>query len=160
MLPYIIIILATVIILGFIFGRRHNDEKSDYQPPVFKHSGHEWVFNGILDIDHPPLDDTPFHDYERPIQLMVKKGYMHYDMIPESTVSDSDCGLFHAVAQVLGDGSIGIYREGRVVAHLERSPEALCEAINAHGGKADAYAFIASKGNPAAYYGEVCIVKA
>ena len=159
MLPYIIIILVTILILGFIFGRKRNDKESDYQPPVFKHSGHEWVFNGILDIDHPPHDDSPFHDYDQPIQLMVKKGYLHYDLIVESTVSDADLGLFHAIAQIQADGSVGIVREGRVVAHLSQKPSALINTIKAHEGRADAYAFIASKGTPEVYFGEACIQK-
>ena len=91
---YIIIILVTVLILGILFGRKRSDEKSDYQPEQFRHSGHDWVFNGILDIDHPPHDDSPFHDYDQPIQLMVKKGYVHCDITIDDTVGERDLGLF------------------------------------------------------------------
>ena len=159
MLPYIIIILATVIILGFIFGRKHGEETTDYKPQVFKHSGHEWVFNGILDIDHPLQDNALLVDYDRPLQMVVKKGYVHYDLEVAPDMSASDCGLFRAEARILDDGRVGICREDRVVAHLAQKPSALIESIHAHGGHADAYAFIASKGNPATFYGEACIAK-
>jgi hypothetical protein len=156
---YIIIILVTVLILGILFGRKRSDEKSDYQPEQFRHSGHDWVFNGILDIDHPPHDDSPFHDYDQPIQLMVKKGYVHCDITIDDTVGERDLGLFRAVAVASDDSAISILREGRVVAYVSSQADALRNAIIANGGQAEAYGFIAAKGQPMRLFGEVCIAR-
>ncbi len=159
MTPYIILVLVTVLILGFIFGRKHKDEKSDYTPEVFKHSGHDWVFNGLLDIDHPPHDKVPFRDYDQPMELMVKKGYVHYDLEIDASVTERDLGLFRAVATATNQNTISIVREGRVVATVAGQATSLCDAIIKGGGQADAYAFIAAKGNPMVFFGEVCIAK-
>ena len=63
-MEYIIIIAVIVIILAFLFLRKKEEVPSDYEDPVYKASGHQWVFNGILDIDCPPADMTPFTDYD------------------------------------------------------------------------------------------------
>ena len=156
---YIIIILATVLILGIVFGRKRSDEKSDYQPEQFRHSGHDWAFNGILDIDHPPHDATPFKDYDQPLQLMVKKGYVHCDISIEETVGEGDLGLFRSVAMASDHSAVSILREGRVVAHVSSQADALRDAIVANGGQAEAYGFIAAKGQPMSFFGEVCIAR-
>ena len=69
----IVIIAVIVIILAAIFLRRHDDSKSDYKEQPFVHSGKKWVFNGILDIDHPPMESSVFTDYEGELQLVVRK---------------------------------------------------------------------------------------
>lgn len=159
MLPYIIIILVTVVVLGLIFGRKSGDEKSDYQPEEFKHSGHEWAFNGILDIDHPPHDSASLIDADPPLQLMVKKGYVHYELVVDVSKDENEVGLFHAVARASAPNTISILREGRVVAHVAGQVGALHDAIAASGRDMPAYAFIAAKGAPPVLYGEVCIAK-
>ena len=60
-MEYIVIIAVIVIVLAIVFLRK-KEEPSDYEEPVFKASGKKWVFNGILDIDHPPSETTPFEE--------------------------------------------------------------------------------------------------
>ena len=106
-MEYIIIIAAIVIILGIIFLRRRGETPSDYVEPRFEHSGKQWVFNGILDIDHPPLDDTPFTDYEGDLQLMVKKGYRHLELeVEASSAKRPPLGLFKGAARIQDDDII------------------------------------------------------
>lgn len=154
-----VVILATIIILGIIFGRRHDDSKSDYKPEEFKHSGRQWAFNGILDIDHPPLDDKPFRSGEQPLQLMVKKGYVHYGLLVDESVGDDQLGLFRAQARAASPNTIDILRQGRVVGRVEAMAGELHRSIVARGGTAEAYAFIAATDQKGTLYGEVCIAK-
>jgi len=156
-MEYIVIIAAVVIILGLIFLRRHDDTKTDYQEPHFEHSGKNWVFNGILDIDHPPLDDSPFNDYEGDLQLMVKKGFMHLDLIVDNSAKQQPpTGLFSGEALVEGD-TIIVRTGHQVLGRLPQGQSTLIQAIHRQSGKSEAYGYIAHKEGK--YFGEVCVRK-
>lgn len=156
-MEYIIIIAVIVIILAFLFLRKKEEVPSDYEDPVYKASGHQWVFNGILDIDCPPADMTPFTDYEGEIQLMVKKGFVHYDLI----VADSDqvkdkVGLFRAAASLEG-GRIVVRQGSTVLGYLPSGLSALEEQIRKSSNGTEAYGFIANRKGE--LFGEVCVRK-
>ena len=153
----IVIIAAVVIILALIFLRKHNDADSDYKEPVFRHSGHQWVFNGILDIDNPPADDTPFTSYEGDIQLTVKKGFMHYEMMPNTSVDlQPHLGLFWAKV-VAGDNGVDVVKDGIVLGRLKGSQEQLRQMLAATQKPVEAYAFLAKHGDD--IVGEACVRK-
>ena len=154
-MEYIIIISAIVIILAFVFLRKHDDSQSDYKEPEFKHSGKQWVFNGILDIDHPPLDQTPFKDYEGALQLMVKKGYLHYSLELMQPVQCQP-GLYRGQVKLEEDKIVVLF-DNLKVGYISSNPKTLAESINQKGGVADAYGFIATKDGE--FLGEVCIQK-
>ena len=140
----IAIIIVIVIILAAIFLRRHDDSKSDYVEQPFVHSGKEWVFNGILDIDHPPMESSVFTDYEGELQLMVKKGYVHHDITMLDGLDANDhLGLFQAEAQANQDGNITLFVSGQPFAVLAKKQPALHQKITQQGGTVPAYGFIA-----------------
>lgn len=156
-MEYIIIIAVIVIILAFIFLRKREEKPSDYEDPVYKASGHQWVFNGILDIDCPPADMTPFTDYEGDIQLMVKKGFVHYDLIIEDQDQLKDkLGLFRATAGIEGE-RIVVRQGSRVLGYLPSGLSALEEQIRKSSNDTEAYGFIASRKGE--IFGEVCVRK-
>ena len=152
-MEYIIIIAAIVIILALIFLRRHDDSKSDYVEPHFEHSGKQWVFNGILDIDHPPMDDTPFIDYDGEIQLMVKKGFRHLQLLVDASEQPTP-GLFRGEARIQGDDII-ICSGSKILGKLPKGQTSLQQSIRRQGSSAEAYGFIACKDKT--YQGEVCV---
>ena len=154
-MEYIIIIAVIIVILAILFLRKGNERPSDYEEPVYKASGHQWVFNGILDIDCPPADMTPFMDYEGDIQLMVKKGFVHYDLIVDNHKEIRDkLGLFHATACVEGE-RIVIRQEDAVLGCLPSGLNSLQESISQSDNEKEAYGYIARKnGN---LFGEVCV---
>ena len=156
-MEYIIIIAVIVIILAFIFLRKREEKPSDYEDPVYKASGHQWVFNGILDIDCPPADMTPFTDYEGDIQLMVKKGFVHYDLMVEDQDQLKDkLGLFRGTAGIEG-GRIVIRQGSTVLGCLPSGLSALEEQIRRSSNGTEAYGFIASRKGD--IFGEVCVRK-
>ena len=153
----IIIIVAVVVILALIFLRKHNDADSDYKEPEFRHSGHKWVFNGILDIDNPPADDTPFTSYEGEIQLTVKKGFMHYEMEPNTAVDlKPHLGLFWAKV-VAGDSGVDVVKDGCTIGKLHGAQEQLRQMLATTQVPLEAYAFLAQRGDNVV--GEVCVRK-
>ena len=98
-MEYIVIIAVVVVILAFLFLRKGKEMPTDYVEPTFKASGHQWVFNGILDIDCPPKETAPFLDGEGELQLMVKKGFVHYDLqVNAQELSDQHLGMFRGRA--------------------------------------------------------------
>lgn len=142
----ITIIAVIVLILAVIFLRRHDDSKSDYVEQPFVHSGKEWVFNGILDIDHPPLDSSVFTDYDGELQLMVKKGYVHHDITLLDTVNPNDhLGLFQAEALAEAEESITLFLSGQPFAVLAKKQPSLHQKITKQGGTVPAYGFIAKQ---------------
>lgn len=142
----IVIIAVIVLILAAIFLRRNDDSKSDYIEQPFVHSGKKWVFNGILDIDHPPVDSSVFTDYEGELQLMVKKGYVHYDIkLIDGMDAEDYLGLFRAEAQANPDGSISLLVSGKPIATLSKQLPALHQKIIKNGGAVPAYGFIAKQ---------------
>lgn len=142
----IAIIAAIVIILAVIFLRRHDDSKSDYVEQPFVHSGKKWVFNGILDIDHPPMENSVFTDYEGELQLMVKKGYVHHDLALFNDVDADDyLGLFKAEAQATPNGDIILLVMGQSIAILSKRQPSLHQTIKKNGGIVPAYGFIAKQ---------------
>ena len=154
-MEYIIIIAAIVIILGIIFLRRRGETPSDYVEPRFEHSGKQWVFNGILDIDHPPLNDTPFTDYEGDLQLMVKKGYRHLELeVEASSAKRPPLGLFKGAARIQDDDII-VCTGSQTIGRLPKGQTSLRQAIERQGGTAEAYGFLAEKDGKC--FGEVCI---
>lgn len=156
MIYYIIIIVCIVIVLGLIFLPRGKDNPSDYVEPTFKASGKKWVFNGLLDIDNPPLDNSPFIDYEGKVEISVKKGYVHFSMIINTDHADKFLGLFHAAALEEGE-SIAVRKGSHVIGWLPKGQTQLAQMISESGNHTDAYGFIARKGQD--YYGEVCVRK-
>lgn len=155
-MEYIIIIAVIVIILAILFLRKRDEQPSDYVPPTYKASGRQWVFNGILDIDSPPSDLRPFTDYEGEIQLMVKKGFLHYDLVIEDPEQVKDkVGLFRAIACLEG-GRIVIRHDTTVLGYLPSGLTVLEEHVrNTH--QTEAYGFIARHHD--AFFGEVCVRK-
>ncbi|MBO4820702.1 MAG: hypothetical protein J5548_04470 [Prevotella sp.] len=153
----IFIVAAIVIILAAIFLRRHDDSKSDYKEQPFVHSGKKWVFNGILDIDHPPLEASVFTEYEGELQLMVKKGYVHYDIsLLGSVDAEEHLGLFKAEALAKPDGSIVLLVSGAPFATLSKKQPALHQKIMDNGGGVPAYGFIAKQNDRV--IAEACIL--
>ena len=151
---FIAIIAVIIVVLALIF-LRHDDSKSDYKEQPFKHSGKKWVFNGILDIDCPPADMTPFTDYEGEIQLMVKKGFVHYDLIVEDQKElDDKLGLFRGIACIEG-GRIVIRQGNTTLGHLPAGLASLEEQIRKSANETEAYGYIASRKGEV--FGEVCI---
>lgn len=145
-MTFIAIIAAIVVILAAIFLRRRDDSKSDYVEQPFVHSGKKWVFNGILDVDHPPMDASVFTDYEGELQLMVKKGYVHHDIsLLDNEDADEHLGLFQAEAQATLDGGISLLVAGRPFAVLAKRQPSLHQIITQHGGSVPAYGFIAKQ---------------
>ncbi len=155
-MTYAIIIAAIVIILALVFLRKHDDSQSDYQEPQFKHSGRKWVFNGILDIDNPPQDNNVFKEYRQPMQLMVKKGYMHYSIEPVESLDEKYLGLWQAEAVIGNGGSIDIVMRDTVVASLPAGQKSLVESIRKNHTM-PAYLFIAKIDDH--LYGEACVRK-
>ena len=156
-MEYIIIIAAIVVVLAILFLRKGKEQPTDYEEPVYKASGHQWVFNGILDIDCPPADMTPFTDYEGEIQLMVKKGFVHYDLIVEDQKELGDkLGLFRGIACIEG-GRIVIRQGNTTLGHLPAGLASLEEQIRNSANETEAYGYIASRKGEV--FGEVCIRK-
>ena len=143
---FIAIIVVIIVVLSLIFLRRHDDSKSDYKEQPFKHSGKKWVFNGILDIDHPVDDPTVFNDdYEGELQLMVKKGYAHYDVTLLSGIQpEKYLGFFKAVAKVNGE-EIVLFVDGAPFARLPKGLASLRQKVEQNGGTSDAYGFVANR---------------
>lgn len=142
---FIAIIVVIIVVLSLIFLRRHDDSKSDYKEQPFKHSGKKWVFNGILDIDHPVEDPSVFNDYEGELQLMVKKGYAHYDMKLLPNVQPKEhLGLFQAVAKVNGEDII-LFIGDMPFAKLPTGLASLRKRVEQNGGTSDAYGFVANR---------------
>ena len=142
----IVIIAVIVIILAAIFLRRHDDSKSDYKEQPFVHSGKKWVFNGILDIDHPPMESSVFTDYEGELQLMVRKGYVHHDItLLEGIDADDHLGLFQAEAKATSNGDITLCVSGNPFAILTKQQPSLHQKITKSGGIVPAYGFIAKQ---------------
>ena len=152
----IAIIAVIIVVLAAIFLRRHDDSKSDYKEQPFVHSGKKWVFNGILDIDHPPMEPAVFIDYDGELQLMVKKGYVHHDITLLNDIDAEDyLGLFQAEAQAISDGDITLLFSGKPIANLSKKQPSLHKKITKSGGNVPAYGFIAiQKGRVVA---EACI---
>lgn len=142
---FIAIIAVIIVVLALIFLRRHDDSKSDYKEQPFKHSDKKWVFNGILDIDHPVNDPSVINDYEGELQLMVKKGYAHYDVTLLPGISpEKHLGLFRAVAKVNGE-EIVLVSEGVPFAKLPAGLVSLRQKVMQGGGETDAYGFVAKR---------------
>ncbi len=153
-MSYIVIILAIVIILSFIFLRKHDDSKSDYVEPSFRHSGKKWVFNGVLDIDNPPETNDVFTDFDGTYQLMVKKGFVHYDLVLKDKAK-GHLGLFKASAIARDNGEIDLVVNNETIASLPKATSSLHGKIVKKGGETVAYAFIASQNDQ--LFGEACI---
>ena len=154
---YLICIAITIVLLAFVFLRKRKDEVSDYVEPTFKASGKKWVFNGILDIDAPPADLFPFADYEGSYQLMVKKGFVHYDLELSPDIDFSKhLGLFQAMVRKK-DGFLLVEKGGVVVGGLSKGLQSLAASVSSKGGSTRAYGFIAQRGDT--FFGEICVEK-
>ena len=156
-MTYAIIIAIIVIILAILFLRKHDDSKSDYKEPEFKHSGRKWVFNGILDIDNPPQEKDIFTQYPQRMELMVKKGFLHYSINVNSGIDEKFLGLWRAEATIDSQQHIVISVDGTNVATLPDGQNALAKAIRENNGKCEAYIFIAKLDD--SIYGEACVKK-
>ena len=154
---YAIIIAIIVIILAVLFLRKHDDSKSDYVEPQFKHSGRKWVFNGILDIDNPPQEKDIFSQYLQKMELMVKKGYMHYSINVNKGLDEQYFGMWRAEAAIDSQQHIILLVDGEPVATLPDGQNTLMKAIKENNGNCQAYLFIAKLNDTV--YGEACVKK-
>ena len=155
-MEYIVIIAVIVIVLAIAFLRK-KEEPSDYEEPVFKASGKKWVFNGILDIDNPPSETTPFEEDGIELQLMVKKGFVHYEMSVEQNVQPPlPIGMFRGRAYA-EDGVVRIYVDSRLVGSLSVHLTELYRKIAQNQDGTEAYGFIGRREN--GLWGEVCVRK-
>lgn len=146
----ITLVAVIIVVLALVFLRRHDDSKSDYKEEPFVHSGKKWVFNGILDIDHPPMEPSVFTDYEGKMELMVKKDHIHHviTLLPDIK-PENHLGMFKAVAALEPDGNVILSVDGLPFAKLTYKQEILNRKISLMGGKTSAYGFVALR------YGDV-----
>lgn len=119
----------------------------------------KWVFNGILDIDNPPPETEVFVDYTDRMELRVKPGFIHYDLVMDERVDDSLLGLYNVEVRV-ENNRIGVYSKKGRIGFLPDGQQQLLEKLKGNGGKAEkAYAFVARRktqeGNT--YWGEVAL---
>lgn len=153
-MEYIVIIACIVVVLGIIFLRK-KDGPTDYVEPTFKASGKKWVFNGSLDIDNPPTDMKYFDGGETELQLMVKRGFVHYSLTVDKDL-DFPLGMFRGKA-FAEEGGIRIVANGKTVGHLEGLLTELMQSVANKQDGAEAYGFIARKNDM--LWGEVCVKK-
>ncbi len=158
----IVISLIVAVILGVVFWRRKGGEEvSDFVEPSYHPSGKQWVFNGILDIENPPKDNSCLVGYKGRVQLMTRKGYMLYEMqVDSASLSRDDVGVYEVDVQAGNGSSLSVCHQGRVIGRLDSIPSWL-SAKSADMKKVRAYAFIACQTSQDGdeYYGDVCIGK-
>ena len=152
-MEYIIIIALIVGILALLFLRKSDESKWEDVDTGFKHSGHKWVFNGILDIDNPPDDPAALNDYDGKIDIMVKKGYVRYELdVLQKKEMEQYLGLFHAVARPQDDALV-VECDGHVLGKVMGKTNEFFRQQES----IDAYGFIARKDDH--YYGDICLKK-
>ena len=156
-MEYIAIIAFIVVVLAIVFLRKKDDDTSDYVEPTFKASGKKWVFNGSLDIDNPPAETSPFDEGEIQLQLMVKKGFVHYELkIDEDGQEKLKLGMFRGRAYADKNG-IRVFADECLVGTLPQHLTGLCQIIANKEDGAEAYGFIARRNDK--LWGEVCVKK-
>ncbi len=151
----IILVVITVVILGFVFWPRRKEHPTDYKEEEYKPSGKKWVFNGLLYIDNPPEDSMVFSEYEGEIKLITKKGYVQYEMTPLNTLGDDILGMYY-VDVIKEDGFLSIQRNKCEIAKMTSPPPKLAASVAERRGEVPAYCFVARHPDKT-LYGAICI---